>query len=183
MRKTCIMFFVLLGAFGLMAGFAGTPAFAVDKSTNVTKVAKVDVNKATEQELQELPGIGAVYAKKVIDGRPYKSEADLIKAGIPQNVVDKIKDAIKYGKVKVAKPSTKIDSNKATTSKATKTNTDTDTSDETAKVPPHKGMVWVNKNTMVYHKEGDRWYGKTKNGEFMNEQDAIKLGARVSKQD
>ncbi len=78
------MFFVLLGAFGLMVGLAATPAFAVEKGTNVTKAAKVDVNNATEEELQELPGIGEVYAKKIIDGRPYKTEADLVNAGIPQ---------------------------------------------------------------------------------------------------
>ena len=68
-------------------------------------------------------------------------------------------------------------------SKATSNTIKTDTSDKTAKVPPHKGMVWVNKDTMVYHKEGDRWYGKTKNGEFMTEKDAIKFGAHISKQD
>jgi hypothetical protein len=171
------MFLVLLGAFGLMFGWVAEPVFALEKSKNITKAAKVDVNNATEQELQELPGIGEVYAKKIVSGRPYKTEADLVKAGIPQNSVDKIKDAIKFGKVKKAKTPTKPNS------KAASNTIKTVTSDKTAKVSSQKGMVWVNKDTMVYHKEGDRWYGKTKNGEFMTEQEAIKLGARISKQD
>jgi hypothetical protein len=43
-------------------------------------------------------------------------------------------------------------------------------------------MVWVNLKTGVYHREGDRWYGKTKNGKFMTESDAQKAGYRASKQ-
>jgi hypothetical protein len=42
------------------------------------------------------------------------------------------------------------------------------------------GMVWVNTETGVYHK-GGRWYGATKQGKFMTEDDAIKAGYRASK--
>lgn len=43
-------------------------------------------------------------------------------------------------------------------------------------------MVWVNLNTGVYHREGDRWYGKTKKGKFMSEADAQKAGFRPAKE-
>lgn len=43
-----------------------------------------------------------------------------------------------------------------------------------------KGLVWVNLNTKVYHKD-DAMYGKTKNGKFMTEADAQKAGARLAK--
>jgi hypothetical protein len=41
-------------------------------------------------------------------------------------------------------------------------------------------MVWVNTDTHVYHKEGSRWYGKTKKGQYMTEKDAIKEGDRAA---
>jgi hypothetical protein len=45
-----------------------------------------------------------------------------------------------------------------------------------AKTPPQKGMVWANTDSKVYHKEGSRWYGKTKDGKWMTEEDAKKEG-------
>jgi hypothetical protein len=50
-----------------------------------------------------------------------------------------------------------------------------------AQTPPSPGMVWVNTDTGVYHKPGSRWYGKTKQGKWMTEPDAIKAGYKSSK--
>jgi len=44
-----------------------------------------------------------------------------------------------------------------------------------------KGMVWVNTNTKVYHKDGE-FYGKTKRGKFMVEDDAKKAGFRAAQE-
>src|SRR5216117_2245986 len=38
------------------------------------------------------------------------------------------------------------------------------------------GQVWVNTETRVYHREGSRFYGTTRKGKYMNEQDAIQAG-------
>jgi hypothetical protein len=43
------------------------------------------------------------------------------------------------------------------------------------------GQVWVNSETHVYHKEGSKWYGKTKHGKYLSEQDAIKEGDHAAK--
>ena len=43
-----------------------------------------------------------------------------------------------------------------------------------------EGKVWVNTASGVYHK-GGRWYGKTKQGKFMTEDEAKKAGYREDK--
>jgi hypothetical protein len=38
------------------------------------------------------------------------------------------------------------------------------------------GKVWVNTSSKAYHCEGDRYYGKTKKGEYLTESDAKAKG-------
>jgi hypothetical protein len=45
------------------------------------------------------------------------------------------------------------------------------------------GLVWVNTETHVYHKEGTRFYGKTKKGKYVTEQEAIKEGDKAAKRE
>jgi hypothetical protein len=44
-------------------------------------------------------------------------------------------------------------------------------------------QVWVNTATHLYYKEGSKWYGKTKHGKHMTEQDALEEGDRPAKND
>ena len=42
------------------------------------------------------------------------------------------------------------------------------------------GKVWVNATSKVYHCPNDRYYGTTKNGEYMSEADAVAKGNRAA---
>ncbi len=53
---------------------------------------KLDVNTATEKQLRDLPGIGPVMARRIIDARPFRSADDLKKVnGIGEKKYDQIR--------------------------------------------------------------------------------------------
>ncbi len=160
-----------------------------EKQTQVAKTpaGKVDLNTASQKELETLPGVGTATAKKIIAGRPYSSVADLKKAGVPKRTIDKIQDQVTVSATKQGS------SSGSTTASATPGATSSEKPSRSEKanggsskshpVPAAgSGQVWVNLDTKIYHREGDRWYGKTKNGKYMSEQDAIAAGYRAAKQ-
>jgi len=55
----------------------------------------VNINQASETDLDALPGVGPVTAQKIIDNRPYQEVQDLLdKKVVGQSVFDKIKDLV-----------------------------------------------------------------------------------------
>lgn len=100
----------LVTALALTIGAAAQPAAAQKKAESKAagkaeakkaeakktgEAALVDLNTATIEQLKSLPGIGDAYAKKIVEGRPYKMKNQLVtKNVLSQSQYDKIKDAI-----------------------------------------------------------------------------------------
>jgi DNA uptake protein ComE-like DNA-binding protein len=64
--------------------------------TSTTKTADpVDINSASAEDLDKLPGIGKAYSAKIVANRPYKRKDELVnKKILPASVYAKIKDRI-----------------------------------------------------------------------------------------
>ncbi len=64
--------------------------------------AAVNINKASAQDLDALPGVGAVYSQRIVDSRttngPFATPDDLVNRQlIPRATYDKIRDLITVG--------------------------------------------------------------------------------------
>ena len=73
-----------------------TAPSATGKPTGKSQAGQlVDINSASAEELDRLPGVGAARAKAIIANRPYNGKDDLTQRKIiPPNVYSQIKDKI-----------------------------------------------------------------------------------------
>jgi competence protein ComEA len=62
---------------------------------NDTQTSSTNINTASQNELETLPGIGPVYAQSIIEHRPYSTVEELVSKGaLKQFIFDKIKDLV-----------------------------------------------------------------------------------------
>jgi DNA uptake protein ComE-like DNA-binding protein len=207
-----VVLVVVAGLIGLPA-LATSPQTAADQQSATTKskskskkakkdkaetasnaaqapAEKVDINIASEQELDKLPGVGPATARKIISGRPYSTVADLRRAGVAQKEIERITPYVVVGTpaaaaqapAPAAQPESAPDESTRSEPASAVPQSAAPQSNNAANAPvPGSGMVWVNTETKIYHREGDRWYGKTKHGKYMKESDAIQAGYRAAK--
>ncbi len=97
--KITRLLLIFVAALSLFAAPADKkPATAAsDKKAAATKKSGdlLDINTATADQLDALPGIGKAYSAKIIAGRPYKAKNELVeKKIVPAATYAKIKDQI-----------------------------------------------------------------------------------------
>ncbi len=65
------------------------------KMAPAPKAELLDINSATADQLDALPGVGKAYSAAIIKGRPYKGKDELVqKKIVPEKTYDGIKDKI-----------------------------------------------------------------------------------------
>jgi competence protein ComEA len=92
------------GPLAAQAKPAKAPAAAADKMAKTDKMTgqnaaqaaePLDLNTATREQLEALPGIGTAYADKIIKARPYGRKDELVsKKVLPNAVYGKIKEKV-----------------------------------------------------------------------------------------
>ena len=154
------------------------------KSASMASNGPVDLNTASQKDLESLPGVGEATAKKIIAGRPYASVADLSRAGVNKSTIEKISPLVvaSGGRSTSTARASAPAAPAAASGPAASSSSGGSSEMAPYQAPPRAGMVWVNTGTKVYHYEGDPWYGRTKEGKYMTEQEAIAAGYRASKQ-
>lgn len=66
-----------------------------DKHVAMSQPHVLDINTATERELEQLPGVGPARAKAIVHGRPYRSKDELVaKHVLPESAYEGVKDRI-----------------------------------------------------------------------------------------
>jgi competence protein ComEA len=152
-KKINIMQISLFVAIAIALTLVLSPTGALAKETKGTKSAKsdkkevVDLNNASQKELETLSGIGAAAAKKIIAGRPYRSVDELSRAGLSAKKIEALKSQVMVGSAPAAAPAPSDGKTGAVAAPAQKISVQEEKPAASSKSKKLAPGQWVNINT------------------------------------
>ncbi len=71
------------------------PASTVLQPGPASEVAKVNLNTASQAEIESLPGVGPTLAQRIVEGRPFRSLEDLDRVkGIGPKLLERLRPLV-----------------------------------------------------------------------------------------
>ena len=134
MTKRSWVAMVLLAGLSILA----VPQMATAQTTKPAASATelIDLNTATVDQLETLPGIGPAKAKAIVEGRPYTSLKDFEQRNIvAASTVDKFKAQVTVAKAKAKPAATDTAATPAPAAPSAKVDLNTATAEELATLP------------------------------------------------
>lgn len=94
------MVVAVVGVMALVALAGAAPAMGASEETGKGKIAPIDLNRASEDELTAIPGIGKAMARRIVEFReehgPFRRVEDLLKVrGIGEKSFEKMRPFVK----------------------------------------------------------------------------------------
>lgn len=88
---------LVIGFFLVGSVLTGLLILNASPSSAQVKKPLIDLNTASEKQLEALPGVGSAASKKIVANRPYKSVDDLSKAGLSAKAIETLKPLVTVG--------------------------------------------------------------------------------------
>ena len=138
LRNFCLLSFAFIISAAFIIGTGVTSAQAA---------GLVDINSASQKELEAVKGVGPATAKKIIAGRPYKSVDELSKAGISAKAVEAMKPYVTVGSVQTAPKTVPAPTTATTSPEVTKSSKDVQKTTKSAAATKLAPGTKININT------------------------------------
>jgi competence protein ComEA len=96
-RAKLLLLAVVIGLpfIGQASTNAGFQLASTQSPSPLPPAARIDINRASLDDLAKIPGLAPTWAARIVRFRPYRAKEDLLERGVlPSDVYDRIKDYV-----------------------------------------------------------------------------------------